>query len=691
MVATFVGMMLFKGEGDGKSGDAAGGKRTRVAKTSRGKKPPRQADENGGPAIALPLRDEGSTMGTGAGTAEPPSTTPVAATPPPVEIPPPAAVATSPDDAPPVAAETYRSPLALVPSRDGKTLFVAEHTTKRVALFDVAAGKVTKHIPLPDRPEGMALAPDGSRLFVAGASLAGRIHVVDVAAAKVSKSIPVGHTPVALAVSPDGAKLYACNRFTSDISVVDLAAGKETGRIRAIREPVAAALTPDGGQLWVANHLPSGPSNAATVAASITVIDTGSGRVAKTIPLPNGSNGLRGIWIPADGRHAYVTHILARHHLSTTQLERGWMNTNALSVLDVASRKHLNTVLLDSVERGAANPWGVTGTDDGKVICVAHAGTHEVSVIDREGLHDRLDRAAAGMMVTEVTSRPEDVPRDLGFLEGVRRRIPLAGLGPRGIALIGTTVFAAEYFSDSLAVTDIRPSPREVVRTFPLGPMAGIPLARRGEAIFHDARRCFQQWQSCSSCHPDARVDGLNWDLLNDGLGSFKNVRSLLLSHKTPPVMSLGVRDKAEDAVRAGFKFIQYAVVPEADSAAVDAYLKSLKPVPSPYLEGGRLSAAARRGKSVYGKAGCIRCHPPPLLTDLRQHDVGTGIGALKGKPIDTPTLREVWRTAPYLHDGRAATMRDVLVTLNKGDGHGAVSKLTPQELADLIVFVLSQ
>ena len=62
--------------------------------------------------------------------------------------------------------------------------------------------------------------------------------------------------------------------------------------------------------------------------------------------------------------------------------------------------------------------------------------------------------------------------------------------------------------------------------------------ARRGEMLFHDATLCFQQWQSCATCHPDARVDALNWDLLNDGLGNPKNTRSLVKAHAGGPAMA---------------------------------------------------------------------------------------------------------------------------------------------------------
>jgi hypothetical protein len=78
-----------------------------------------------------------------------------------------------------------------------------------------------------------------------------------------------------------------------------------------------------------------------------------------------------------------------------------------------------------------------------------------------------------------------------------------------------------------------------------------MPLARKGEFYFHDAGICYQGWQSCASCHPgDARANGLNWDLLNDGIGNPKNTKSLLLTYQTPPAMWLGVRETAETADR---------------------------------------------------------------------------------------------------------------------------------------------
>lgn len=535
------------------------------------------------------------------------------------------------------------------------------------------------------------LAPDGKRLYVTGASPEGRVHVVDTSTLALTESLPVGHTPGALAVSPDGTKLYVCNRFHNDVSVVDVAARKETARIAVLREPVAAVLTADGKYLFVANHLPAGPASGDYVAAAVTVIETGSGAVAGAVQLPNGSTSLRGICLSPDGQFVYVTHILARYHLPTTQLERGWMNTNALSVIAVADRKLVNTVLLDNVDLGAANPWGVACTPDGKYLCVAHAGTHEVSVIDRAALHEKLTKAAAGQQVSDVTSSAADVPSDLAFMTGLRRRIALGGHGPRGLAVSGTKIYAAEYFSDSVSVVDAAAEAQPALQTFALGPQVSPSPARRGEMLFSDADRCFQKWQSCASCHPDGRADGLNWDLLNDGLGNPKNTKNMLLAFATPPVMSLAVRGKMEDAVRAGFRFIQFTNPPEEEFVAVGEYLKAMQPVPSPHLVKGQLSPAARRGQEVYTAAGCANCHPPPLYTDLKRHELGLGAGLDKAKAFDTPTLCEVWRTAPYLYDGRAATLKEALTSCNQENKHGQTTGLSAGDLEALLEYVLSQ
>ena len=596
-----------------------------------------------------------------------------------------------------VPATACLSPTALAASPDGQSLFIACATANQVAVLDRQTGAVVRQLPVPASPSGLALSPDGARLYVTCAAPHSTLCVLETASGKTLATIPTGHTAMAPVLSPDGETLFVCDRFNDAVSVINLSSRKETSRIPVQREPVAAAITPDGNLLFVANHLPAGRSDLDVVAAAVSVIDTRARAVLKHIPLPSGSTLLRGVCVSPDGRFVAVTHVLARFHLPTTQLERGWIMSNALSLIDVARTQLLNTVLLDNIDRGAANPWAIAWTSDGRFICITHAGAHELSLIDAPTLLAKLASLPAQLdprtNSTSASRVAADVPNDLAFLVGLRTRIPLPGKGPRALALAGPAVCIANYFSDSLCTVDLS-KPSHAPACLPLQAPGAPSVVRKGEMLFNDATLCFQGWLSCASCHSsDARVDGLNWDLLNDGIGNPKNSKSLLLSFQTPPSMALGVRPNAAAAVRAGIRHTLFTVLPEEYPAAIDQYLQSLTPIPSPHLVNGKLSAAARRGQKLFSNAtiGCAECHPPPRFTDLKPHPVGTR-GKLD-RPSDafyTPTLLEVWRTVPYLHDGSAATMRDVLTTCNRDDQHGKTSHLTPQQTDDLADYVLS-
>ncbi len=241
----------------------------------------------------------------------------------------------------------------------------------------------------------------------------------------------------------------------------------------------------------------------------------------------------------------------------------------------------VNTVLLDDVDLGAANPWGIACTADGKWLAVAHSGTHEISAIDRALLHEKLAS-------TSAAGEGDNVPNDLSFLVDLRKRIKLQGKGPRGLATIGSQVFAAEYFSGTLGAVDLAQADRPKSHSYPLGNEPSLSVVRAGELFFHDGTVCFQQWQSCASCHPgEARVDALNWDILNDGMGNPKNTKSMLLCYETPPTTATGVRANAMVSTRSGIRHILFNQLAEARAVSVDEYLKAPKPVPSPKLVDG--------------------------------------------------------------------------------------------------------
>jgi len=590
------------------------------------------------------------------------------------------------------------SPVALAASPDGQILYVACPDARQVLVLDARQRQISRRLTLPGEPSGLALTPDGQRLFVTCAAPASQVCMVDPASGKVLRTLTAGHTSLSPVLSRDGRTLFVCDRFNDAVSVFDLRRDRLAARIPVAREPVSAALTPEGRFLLVANHLPRGRSDLSYVAATVSVIDTALRKVVKELRLPNGSINLRQICVSPDGQHACLALTLARFQVPVTHLARGWVNTSALALLDLASLEVRNAVLLDDPDRGAANPWAVAWSADGRRLCVTHAGTHELSVIDFPALLRKLAALPAAPPPPPALSDASslsaaDVPNDLSFLHGLRRRVPLNGQGPRAMVVAGAQAFVADYFSDSLDVVDLS-APNPVTEPLALNPGHEPTPRRRGEMYFNDATICFQGWQSCASCHDeDARVDGLNWDLLNDGIGNPKDTRSLVLSFETPPVMSLGVRATADIAVRSGIHNSLGTALPEAVAAAMDEWLKSLQPGLSPRLVNGRLSEAARRGEALFQSrnTGCVTCHEPPLFTDLRSYNVGTHNAFDRDdREFDTPTLHELWRTAPYLHDGSAATIRDVLSACNPKDEHGKTSRLSARDIDDLAEYLLS-
>jgi hypothetical protein len=504
------------------------------------------------------------------------------------------------------------------------------------------------------------------------------------------------------------------------VLVIQRRSGAERARFAARRAPGTIVLTPAADLGAVLNRLPAGDASDPSAGAVVTLFDPARGRKLCDVALPASSVNLFGAAVSPDGRWAYVAHNLARAALPTTQIEYGWINANALSIIDLTRRKYYATVLLDQSERGAANPWGAACSSDGATLWVSLSGAHRLARLDLEQLHGalpahlprivRLDAGHDRLPVAEYVmgERAPEVddpsavelvvgPRPSAYgmglwLPGVIRRIDLPGLAPRGLAVSpdGQRLAVALHFSGHVAVVDARTG--GLLQKVGMGPQPAVDAARRGEIAFHDARLCFQQWLSCATCHPEGRTDGLNWDLMNDGAGNPKSTRSLVFSHRTGPLMSRGVRSDFQGAVAAGFEHILFRQAPPETRRDVQTYLRGLRPEPSPFLADGQLSPAARRGKALFHdpQVACARCHTGPLGFDSRAHNVGThGSDDWEGEDrFFTPKLVELWRTAPYLHHGKACTLRDVLTKYNPNDRHGRTSQLSEPEIQALVEYL---
>jgi CxxC motif-containing protein (DUF1111 family) len=128
------------------------------------------------------------------------------------------------------------------------------------------------------------------------------------------------------------------------------------------------------------------------------------------------------------------------------------------------------------------------------------------------------------------------------------------------------------------------------------------------------------------------------------------------------------------------------------DAADLVAFLATVTYPPNPNrAPGGGLSPSARRGEQLFrGDAGCVACHAPPYYTSEVVVDVGLGSPTDLYSGFNPPSLLGLYDKAPYLHDGRARTLREVLERYHRPEKLGARRALTAQDLNALIDYLNS-
>lgn len=559
-------------------------------------------------------------------------------------------------------------------------LLVTNRDKKEICLIDTRLKNTGIKVTLPTAANDLTETPD-RHIWVVCDGVGGSLCELNGKDLSVISQTALGHTPSALLFNRQTGSLWTTQRFNNELWEVSPETKEVLNRITVGREPVDIVSFAGDSLLLVANNLPEMSSLTYPIACQLDIVDVNNKKVVKRLQLPNGSTDVKALATDSKGDYAYAVHLLARYQLPTNQVDRGWMSTNVLSVINLHTQEVENTVLLDTPQKGASNPWNVVVSPDDSKIWISVSGTHELVCVDRTSLHDRLARAKDGEKVTPSTKDYAHILDDAGFLYGIRDFYKTQGKGPRGLYVTPDKVYTANYYTGELVT--FNGSGKDMVSSS-LGAALASTQKGKGDMYFHDASIGFQEWQSCASCHPnDARMDGLNWDLLNDGMGNPKNTKTLVLSHQTPPCMVSGIRKDAETAVISGIKYILFAASTEEIAPAIDVYLKSLSPVPSPYLVNGNLSEAAQKGK-VHFEKNCASCHSGTYYTDMKQYKVNWTNGPDQNVKMDVPALNEVWRTAPYLYDGRSYTMQEMLKV------HGPAETLSENELNDLAEYVLS-
>ncbi|HEX8910970.1 MAG TPA: PQQ-binding-like beta-propeller repeat protein [Humisphaera sp.] len=531
-------------------------------------------------------------------------------------------------------------------------LAVAVYHDDVVALVDADAGKVIGKVDVLDEPYGVVSSADGSRLYVT-LSYPGKVVEIDPAAGKVTRTFEAGPFARGIAIAPAGDRLFVTEYYTSAVIAIDVATGKSVDRWAGLSSDNLArqvTLHPTRGKAYLP-HIRSATERAhgeGSIFPYISVIDTpaGEGKRRKRLPMDSFTS-------------TYVT----------------------------------------------ANPWEVAVTPDGRRLFAVFSGTND-------------------LFACEVV---DDDYRELRHKGTVQ-----LGNNPRAVSVSpdGATFYVYNALDFAVVAYDVATLKKTSTVAVTDNPLTEEALV--GKRLFYSALRpmASRRWISCSSCHPDGETDGRTWQN-PEGLRETPPLAYLAWTH---PLHWSADRDEVQDfehtirgQLMQGTGLVRGPVNPSLGKPnkglskeldALAAYTNSHQKIPlSPHAKGG-LTESALRGRAVFlsAETKCATCHSGPFYTDSRPgpelvtHDVGTGpaepgkpadAAATTGRPApnpdpsekmgpkyDTPTLLGVYKSAPYLHHGRARTLDEVLTTYNPGDRHGKTSHLTPAERADLVEFL---
>lgn len=598
-------------------------------------------------------------------------------------------------DRPKTALPTHRyvSPGGLAVSHDGKTLYITAEDDNRVLAVDLSTRKIDRETSLPDRPHGLTLSPDGQHLAVASRD-GDVVRLLDPQTLAVQDTRATGEEPCDVAFSPDGHTLFTANSRTDDVSVLALDAAAPAPdaapalRLAASREPYA--LSASHGLVAVANRLSRiGPPRALTL-SELTVIDVASRQVIARRDMPS-VNLTEGVALSSDGSFALVSTEHVRNLLPITQVARGGVMNSAVVYVETTPDGLVVELPLDEDGHYYADPAAVVMSPDDRFAYVSAGGANAVSVIDVQALRAfvrTLDAAGREAIADDLSAAPHFV----------RARIATRD-NPRALALSpdGTRLYVAERLADSIAVVDT--AKNEVLEHIEVGlgqqPDTALTAERRGERAFNNATVTFQSEFSCRSCHPDGQNDGLAYDFVLDGVGqNILDNRSLRGLQGTDPFKWNGKNPSID--VQCGPRFALVLTrsdpFPPGQLGDLVTYIYSI-PLP-PQRPHPEMAAARERGKVLFHREKtntgadipvanrCPTCHRAPLYTNRQLEDVGTG-----GK-FDTPHLLDIVSTAPYLHDGRAASLEEIWTVYSPDDTHGATRDLSKPQLNDLITYL---
>lgn len=583
----------------------------------------------------------------------------------------------------------------LVPSVPGSVFYVQASVRKSgvTRLTNAVPFRVQATPPAGARaPRALAVAAGGGKAYVAH-QLDGTLSVVDLVNGVKQADLPIGpaaraipYRPLDVAIDPDGRHAFVVNAAAATLAVVDVATDSVAGQIPVTRGCRRIAFDFSGGsrRIYLTNEIAN---------AVLVFEETSPGVFAARPGLPLQGVGPGPIARLADGR-LVVGHrasrelelvdpgappgssTLARIGLTTQPLDIAVSGSEALvaTFVPVPGSNGINLVLRVDLEnlQVSGSMLANAGTDynaiavNGATLGVVGSGSGTAVLADLPGgaLLDQVDLVPGG-------ADPHGTPQALAFDNS---------------AAPAQRAYLVDQFRETVRAVLLSGGPPYAVSAeIPLAwggaprvPLSGALTAAEDGDYLMRASKFFNGTAqtpnsvTCQTCHTDGASDNFTRPI------GQKQPQPLFNLANTAPYNWQGNNDNLLQFIRGAFVAHNEVGGPISNAADLRmlAFYQAFEPPASIYLmPGGGLSADAQAGKLLFeGPGQCTSCHSAPqFLPPAGQPltiaaGVGTGLA-----PINVPSLRGAWATAPYLHDGSAARMVDVF-SAKPGDIHSTLT-----------------
>ncbi|CAN5527643.1 hypothetical protein BH09MYX1_BH09MYX1_45300 [soil metagenome] len=630
-------------------------------------------------------------------------------------------------------------------SRQGSTIVLARLGAKKVALvsdddastvrvIDLAAKEEVGSLSVPGRPGAMLVTKEGKLLLALRDEAA--VAIVEAhenGSLKILERIATSTEPVALALAPDERSLYVACGFAHTLEGYDLQTKKKTVSFDVDREPRAVLVSQDGTKVFVAHGAAGVVESVDLLGKSMKAIDLG---IAASAPVPNG-RPFRGDpelvfdalipvpdgtfpdreatlnrppppMIPRFGRGAPSVQMPAR-------FARQGFGLVEFEAHDVKGKSLGHRLILPHAQVMTGDPRQIsTGYGGGGIEGSISLPTNQFSfsVLDASS----GERKALAFAPAFTTKDACQLPR-ASILDAKHSMLFTACLGsdsvqgfavsgetietvaklkvaiptPNGLAIDPESSLVWAFSSFERTLSAFSPDAKTTTGTLThddihlQGKSTLSEIQMEGRKLFHDAGdpRIAADGRSCSSCHPDGRDDGLTWSTPN---GPRQTIQLAGRINRPAPFGWMGKHASLQIHMTQTMQNLKGTGLKPTELDALAAYLDVMKGAPQKWRA---LTNEESRGRDLFASSdtGCSGCHAEKSgFSDHDLHDVKSATDTDTNRQFLVPSLVGVSGSAPYFHDGRYATLDDLLA---KTDGSmGTTKSLAPEDKKALVAYL---